>query len=84
MPTKPSFKEGEAVTFTRVRSRGSQIEFMTLSVTIVRLSEHSAVIKLRNGYQMAVRLDRLRKIGEPSELNALVQQLGTETTTTHG
>lgn len=76
----PAFKAGDRVQWTHVAARNSgerrQIGFTTRTGKIVTLGNGSALVRMRNGRTERVRLNSLRKEGEPSELTEAVVAAG--------
>ncbi len=62
--TTPTYKPGDKVTFTEVRRGAKSIRFTSKEATIVRILGSTAIVKYRNGHNVAILLSDLTPAGE--------------------
>ncbi|QYX51530.1 hypothetical protein K3F44_18235 [Pseudomonas sp. S07E 245] len=62
------FKQGDKVTFTEVRRGAKSIRFSAKEATVVRILGSTAIVKYRNGHNVAILISELTPAGERNAL----------------
>lgn len=70
--TTTTFKPGDKVTFTEVRRGSKSIRFTSKEATIVHILGSTAIVKYRNGHNVAILVSELTPA---DERNALTRAL---------
>ncbi|ULL06009.1 hypothetical protein JNO42_03075 [Pseudomonas putida] len=66
--TTPAFQPGDKVTFTQIRRGAKTIRMTAKEATIVRILGTTAIVKYRNGQNVAVPVSELTPAGERNAL----------------
>ena len=66
--TTRSFTPGDKVTFTEVRRGAKTIRFTSKEATVVRILGNTAIVKYRNGHNVAIQVSELTPAGERNAL----------------
>ncbi len=66
--TTPTFKPGDKVTFTEVRRGAKSIRFTSKEATVVRVLGSTAIVRYRNGQNVAIPVSELTPAGERNAL----------------
>jgi plastocyanin len=74
-PEQPSFKVGDAVTWTHTKSNGNRFSFSTRDGKIIELNNVFALVKMRNGQKKNVCLSDLTPAGQPTALTKFFTEL---------
>ena len=70
--TTPTFKPGDKVTFTEVRRSAKSFRFTSKEATVVRILGSTAIVKYRNGHNVAILVSKLTPA---NQRNALTRAL---------
>lgn len=70
--TTPTFKPGDKVTFTEVRRGAKSFRFTSKEATVVRILGSTAIVKYRNGHNVAILVSKLTPA---NQRNALTRAL---------
>lgn len=76
-PPVPGLAVGDTVTWTHVTMRGPSIGFTTRESKIIELFGGTVVVKYR-GKRILLGRDRVRKLGQTTELTEIVENLSTQ------
>lgn len=66
--TTPAFKPGDKVTFTQIRRGTKSIRMTAKEATVVRILGSTAIVKYRNGQNVAIPVSELTPAGERNAL----------------
>lgn len=66
--TTHAFKPGDKVTFTEVRRGAKTVRFTSKDATVVRIIGSTAIVKYRNGHNVAILVSKLTPAGERNAL----------------
>lgn len=66
--TTRTFKPGDKVTFTQIRRGVKTIRFTSKEATVVNILGSTAIVKYRNGQELAIRVSELTPAGERNAL----------------
>ena len=68
--TTPAFKPGDKVTFTEIRRGAKTIRMTSKEATIVRILGTTAIVKYRNGHNVAIQVSELTPAGQRNALTS--------------